>query len=360
MLLLCPHSQVPSPELREAYRWMQPRLGKSMFHDYTFWQGVKADCPNIKLIGRLYDEWQTHAMTDPVAAGRSWADRQYANSCFRDLYDYPEFLNEVFGYTNPDRWEWMDIAQEAYIDRWHELDPAKLSIVGNCGSGNLWGEDWITHLPRTTEKVRLVGFHGYGFPRIWSDAPNQFLRYRQIMGKIRAVNPSALGIVTEMGITHMVIPGNPDRGYRDFMSPEEYWTDLKWANDRLIEDAYGIAPDGYMLGGTVFQVGGSATPPPWPDGWASFECLETSVIDEMAAISPGTPAIEIKEEATVFEFAFGFKDLYGAHPDVVGEATSEQFDIPGVMSIQFTSKGMLVYRDGAGCKFIAQDLPKNA
>jgi len=59
-----------------------------------------------------------------------------------------------------------------------------------------------------------------------------------------------------------------------------------------------------------------------------------------------------------FQFAFGFKDLHDANPDVVGEATSEQIDIPNVMSVQFTDKGLLIYRDGTGVKFIAQTLPK--
>ena len=51
-----------------------------------------------------------------------------------------------------------------------------------------------------------------------------------------------------------------------------------------------------MLGATVFQIGGSATPPPEPDGWASFECLGTSIIDRMAELSPGTPVINIQEK----------------------------------------------------------------
>ncbi len=361
-LLLAFHSQVPSPELRAAYRQVKPRLGKFMFlaegdpFNYAFIAGVKADCSGIKLVGRLFDRWQTHAMSDPIAAGRGWADRQYAMQTFRDFIDYPEWLNEVFGYTNPDRWEWMDIAQEAYVDRWHELDSTKIPIVGNCGSGNLRGRDWVLYFPRTVKKARLFGFHGYGFPTISTDAIDQFLRYREIMGEICKVNPDALGVMTEMGITHMIIPGNPDRGYLDFMSPEEFWSgngNLRWANDRLVEDRE------YMLGGTVFQVGGSSTPPPQPDGWASFECLGTSIIDEMASISPCTLVIEIEEELPMsFDFVFGFKELHDANPITVGEATSAQFDIPGVMSIQFTTRGILVYRDGAGAKFIQQTLPK--
>ncbi|MBI2934661.1 MAG: hypothetical protein HYY29_03720 [Chloroflexi bacterium] len=271
---------------------------------YDFIAGVRQDCPKIKLAGRLFDQWETYKLEDPVAAGRGWADRQYAIPTFRDLIDYPEWLNEVFGYTNPDRWDWMDQAQAAYICRWNELDPTKIPIVGNCGSGNLSGSDWVMYFPRTVKKARLFGFHGYGWPTIASDAPDQFLRYREIMGEIREANPNALGVITEMGITHMVVPGNPDRGYLDFMSPEEFWSgggNLKWANDRLLEDAYGITPGGYMLGGTVYQIGGSPIPPPEPDGWASFECLGTSIIDEMAAISPGTPAINIKEEPPVPE-----------------------------------------------------------
>ena len=350
MLLLGFHSQVPSPELREAYRQVRPRLGKAMFHDYGFWQAVKADCPGIKLIGRLFDEWATHAMDEPIKAGRSWADRQYADPCFRDLYDYPEWLNEVFGYTNPDRWEWMDIAQEAFVDRWRELDPTKIPIAGNCGNGNLWGEEWTTFLPRTVKAARLFGFHAYGYPTMKASADYWVLRYRQVMGKIREVNPAALAIITEAGITHMVIPGYPDRGYLDEQTPEQYWDTggLRWLNDRLLEDGYGIAPGGYMLGATVFQIGGSATPPPEPDGWASFEGLGTSIIDRMAALSPGTPSIEIGEDTIMPDYTFegDFARFAEENPRLKLTPTSEAVYLSEDRAVQLANKGALVYVPG--------------
>lgn len=57
------------------------------------------------------------------------------------------------------------------------------------------------------------------------------------------------------------------------------------------------------------------------------------------------------------EYHFSFLDLYNTNPTLVGEPTSEQIDIPNVMSIQFTTNGYLVYHEGAGAKFVKQDLP---
>ncbi|MDO8670674.1 MAG: hypothetical protein Q7O66_04500 [Dehalococcoidia bacterium] len=241
------------------------------------------------MIGRLFDQWDTHRIDDPVAAGGGWADRQYAIPCFQLVYDYPEWLNEVFGYTTTDqdalhaRWEWMDIAQQAFYDRWKELDPTKEPIAGNCGTGNMSGDEWVKYLPRTVKKYRLFGIHGYGYPTISANAQYQVLRYRDIMAGIRSVNPRARGMLTETGITHMVIPGYPDIGYTDIMTPDEYWSapgNLSWLNDRLIEDK------AFMEGGAVFQAGGDSV-------WTTFEILGTSIIDFMAAISPGTPAVDL-------------------------------------------------------------------
>lgn len=340
-LYLFPHSQVTSADLLDFYRRVQPRLGKFLVHDYQFLSDVRKASPKTLLIGRLYDQWATHTIADPKEAGESWANRLYANACFRDHYTYWEWLNEVYGYTTDDpvalhaRWAWMDTAMAAFYDRVKALDPTKEPIAGNCGTGNMSGDECVKYLPRTVKKYRLFGFHGYGFPTISADAKWHVLRYRDIMAGIRSVNPRARGILTETGITHMVIPGNPDIGYTDIMTPDEYWCgpgNLSWLNDRLIEDRE------FMEGGAVFQAGGE------PEHWGTFEILGTSIIDFMAAISPGTPAVDLGgEPVAAFSYAFGFKARYDQNPVEVGEATSAQIDIPNVASIQFSEKGMLIF-----------------
>lgn len=71
--------------------------------------------------------------------------------------------------------------------------------------------------------------------------------------------------------------------------------------------------------------------------------------------------VKIIKEAWVgkkkFSFRFGFKELYDHDPDIIGEATSRQYDVPGVCSFQFTEHGMFVYEEGKGCRFMEQTLP---
>lgn len=340
-LYLFPHSQVTSADLLDFYRRVQPRLGKFMMHDYQFLTDVRKASPRTLLIGRLYDQWNTHQIADPKEAGESWANRLYANPCFRDHYTYWEWLNEVYGYTTDDpaalhaRWTWMDTAMAAFYDRVKELDPTKHPLGGNAGTGNMTGDEMVTYFPQSVKRYSWWGGHGYGFPTVSADAQYQVLRYRDIMAGIRSVTPHARGILTETGITHMVIPGFPDIGYTDIMTPDEYWCgagNLSWLNDRLIEDK------DFMEGGAVFQFEGE------PEHWQTFECVRTAIVDYMEAIAPGTPAVDLGGgPVATFSYAFGFLARYNQNPAEVGEPMSAQIDIPNVASIQFTANGMMFY-----------------
>lgn len=130
----------------------------------------------------------------------------------------------------------------------------------------------------------------------------------------------------------------------------------------------GVMPNGEKLPGWWFAV------TPWliasvaVGGDSAFEANSwysawfgerTQTIEAVKALPAFVRQLgDTEEEETMPEFHFGFKDLHDAHPEAIGEATSEQIDIPDVMSLQFTEKGLLIYRDGAGVKFLAQSLPK--
>lgn len=350
-LKLAPHAQADRPGLKEAIISGHFRLAKTMFHSAEFWRDVKVARPDLFIVGRLYDQWQVFT-DNPEQRGQAFADKILAETPASELYDAVESYNEFFGYNNPNDWDAADRFMAAFYDRIKERAPRLEPVAGNCGVGNLLGADWVAHFPRTLARYRLFGFHEYSWPSLQGDDGWRVLRYRKIMPSILTVRPDALAIITECGLTNAVIPGQPDVGYRTIMEPEQYWQELRWYNDRLNADAY-------VLGACVFQMGAVLGGSP---DWSTFEVLGTSIIDRMAEL-PAGPAIRIDsgapppEEANM-EFVFGFKVLHDANPEIVGEATSEQVDVPGVFSVQFTEKGVLLYRDGAGAKFFAQALPK--
>ncbi len=328
MLRLVFHCQREGGDIWGAIDRVRPQVLKTMSHEAGFWRRVK-DLYNPYLDGRFYSPQIPDYAGDPEGAAEDYVHWifSHANAANCDAIESP---NEPFGDS-------MSAEGCALYDRFLERfclrvrDRGKEAIPFHFGTGNFWGAQYVALFPRTLRVCRILGFHGYSWPDIGVESGSRVLRYREVMAHVNAAYPGQhVALMTEVGITWMVV-GGPDVGYRSVpKSPEDFWPQLRWLNDRFSEDG---------IFGCYFQVGGN------PD-WSTHEVLGTSIVDRMAELSPGTPAFvpppwpsapggpAPQPAPDQYQFILGFKDYARAswvpdqaeRPDFEGNAYQEFTD----------------------------------
>jgi len=286
-----------------AIKRIRPRFVKALDHDVGFWSQVRAELPDLFLIGRVVvpSSFQERFKQDPAGTGRSFADSILSLEASqtsvggRRLFDAWESFNEaVPGHASPDTKRAYDAFQMAFAApiRQAGFEP----IAMNFGTGNMLGDDFLAYFTGTLETYTYLGFHEYDWPDMWRlheeniREKNQggmwlTLRYRRIMNEVRKVYGSRHKvIITECGMTQGVLGGKdvgpwhpptvpPDvldylatKNISTEVTEERYWKSLMWYNDELMKDDYAI-------GALLFVVG--AVHP-----WESFEHLG-GIIDRL-------------------------------------------------------------------------------
>lgn len=198
-------------------------------------------------------------------------------------------------------------------------DYGKACVVGNLGTGNE-----MVFVPGAT----YYGAHVYGWP-----SPNAqshaTLVLQEFQERVLAHTPEARLFLTECGVTRAVVePAPPGQdygmGWRSGVDAQEYWEGL-----RELDGIFQQLGPAY-LGAFIFQIGGL-----WM--WKSFEVLDTPIEEWLAAGG-----------RRMAEFRYGFKDLAERlGREVVGEPLMDEQYIGDAFSVQFTTRGVMIYHKAA-------------
>jgi hypothetical protein len=214
----------------------------------------------VKLIVR-------HVFDGPENTGPSvWPTQWLAEVRAAEWYPYAwavETANEPFPGQDVPAW-WA--TEESRIIVALAMD-GKETIVCNRGVG---------HDGYYVPGARWYGTHEYDFPYLLTNTPWQSLRYRTWFPAVQARRPNARLFLTEFGVTHAVVPGYDDVGYRSIgQSPETFWDDS--VKPYLLR----LADDGVVEAACLYQIGGLHAGEGSKD-WSSFECVGTSIEDRIA------------------------------------------------------------------------------
>lgn len=345
MLKIGFHSQVHSDKLKQELLHVRPIIFKSLnLSDIGFFYWLKTNLPDCFVIGREW--WQSQPyQDDPELWGAQKADSILHYQAVREgLIDAVESHNEPLAGDVPTaHWYLYDRFQATFYDTIKTAGVKAEPVALNAGTGNLLGPGVVEAFGETLARYRLYGYHEYDWPTLWrlhdyglskANEPDKWfpggeqrgdggcwlaLRYRRIHSYIRQVRPDALALITEFGITNAVVAG-ADVGYTtrpgQASTPEAYWADsIRRYNDE-------ICKDDYLLGATLFQVGGD-------DSWKTFEVLHSGYfMERLAELSPGTAPIRLDkpiepEEPTMTEWHGRFADMAAERPKYMGKPTNE-------------------------------------
>lgn len=261
-------------------------------------------------------------------------------------------LNRLAGYRHPNLYvqvfnEAMETGGELEVhadildDVVGQLHRAGVKVAGIGWSMGGYGKtEWDYMRSRNWCGMDAIAINAYTVP----GNNNYALRYREFW---KPEDPDI--IITEFNTLH---------GWQaDGLTPQQMFNLLKWYDSEISKDKQCLGGVGFTLARAGYD-------------WPTFELepVVPLILADKAVDNPGwkdawnNPEDKIYDDEEVqpvadYQFAFGFKDMHDEKPDTVGEATSEQIDIPNVCSIQFTENGILVYREGAGVKFFEQTFP---
>ncbi|MEA3345908.1 MAG: hypothetical protein U9Q78_06660 [Chloroflexota bacterium] len=228
----------------------RPVVVKTVHHDAAFWREIKAEYPELLLIGRKFCENQP--LDDPEGEAEELA------SWYRDS-SAARFYDAVEGYNELSRSRLSSLCR--FDRRMAELvhEEGLKYVAGSWSVGVPEIADW--ERPEMLDALRVadyVGVHEYCAPRL--DDPRGFnppdtgwftLRYRQAWDAIskHLENPPRF-LITECGIDSGAAHWDPGAqgGWRSFTDAQDYLDQLIWYDQNLQEDDY-------VAGATIFCLG---------------------------------------------------------------------------------------------------------
>lgn len=220
-----------------------------------------------EIYGKGWNLWQA------AVGPESWADRCAAMA----RCDAWICWNEAFGHDNKHLFAQFDEWQIRFRQRM--LQHGAEAIAFNFGTGNFTAAPDRVKVsdafPRTCQQFEYFGVHEYFWPtmrkgQIWHTV--RFPAWHDDIGR-----NDAIFIITECGVTQAIIPGRPDRGWRDNVpdapTEAEHLADWSWYNRELCARAY-------VKGAMMFTFGGY--------GWETFEYSNHGIRFQIAALdAPG-------------------------------------------------------------------------
>lgn len=250
------HVNVIQPSLREFIVASQPTIIKTLEHDADYWREIKAVSPGTFLVGRLYLPEQEQRVDQPTQRGRELAERimPFADR-MRGIYDCWEGYNEKSVNTIEEAKrlnEYQVIFSMTMHDAGHKVAAYSFS-TGNPDLG-MW--------PRLLDGLRAsdyLALHEYSAPTMRHGESWLCLRYQRVY-EVLPLDCRKPLIVSECGIDGGVIQ-KVNHGWRDFVKPEQYLSDLAWYDKQLQADSF-------VVGATIFCCGTH------DKTWSGFDVLE--------------------------------------------------------------------------------------
>ena len=214
---------------------------------------LSAGNPDADLAWRCY--WQGQPAPTLATArllAYDYAARILASSAVQaGLVTYVEAHSEGFAYgygIDGPAWD------SYFVEMCDWLEPRGLKVIVGCfGTGNGDADWWLSTLPQTCRRATYFGFQEYGWPTMQSQqslpgAPYHTLRHREIMYAIRGINPAAVPVIVECGLTQLVLgEGHADVGYKSVpKTPQQFVDeDMRWYMANVDPQAivlwYGVA-----------------------------------------------------------------------------------------------------------------------
>lgn len=265
MTKLCPHVQILNDATLAAIGRVKPTLVKVMDPSRETLTRIRAASPSSLIVARRYTSDQDYN-SNPMQAGRHFAEMYYD---VIELVDVCEVFNEaVNNTTTPEEINAFDVYQEAFANRlWELRDDVSAGLfclpTGNFGYP---GEPTLTDFPKSLALPRdktFICLHEYSWYSWDWQSTARCLRYRRIMDGLSGYRV----LITECGLTHAVVEGYPDVGWRTGIRRDVFVDGAAWYDAELAKDAY-------VVGAALFTCGPSY-------GWDTFEC--TAEWEEAAA-----------------------------------------------------------------------------
>jgi hypothetical protein len=233
----------------------RPAVVKTVHHDAVFWTEIKAEYPELLLIGRKYCERQP--LSDPEGEAEDLVG-WILDSSVTTIYDTWEGYNEV----SRTRREGLYRFDRRMAEILHEN--GLTYVAGSWSVGVPHIPDWLE--PGMLDVLRVadyIGVHEYCAPRMDSEfelyptdpdiqpeVGGYFtLRYRHWYPTLPADCRKPL-LITECGIDSGACHWDPggQGGWRSFTDAEGYLEQLQWYDRYLREDDY-------VVGATIFCYG---------------------------------------------------------------------------------------------------------
>lgn len=309
---LCPHVQYLDGPTLEAIRRVRPPMVKIMNATREQLQSIRAASPGSLIVARVFQQNQDY-QTDPVAAGRAFANR------FADiigLIDVAEVFNEAINnLADMNACHKFDDYQVAFARRLWELRPeVKVGLfclpTGNFGYPNepALTPEWFPHSMSLPTDRCYICVHEYTWHDLRWEFGARMCRYRRQMEWAAAHGFKLL--ITECGFTQAVLEGKPDVGWR---SDTRVWPREKYIQALREYDAE-LQKDVYVTGAAIFTCGRNS-------GWDTFESLAeweeaTSVAQPPQPPPPTEKPTEEEPNMTVPELEWLIPDWNDAYPGV--------------------------------------------
>lgn len=300
----------------------RPVVVKTLHHDASFWGEIKAEYPELLLIGRRFVENQR--LSNPTKEAETIA-RRILNMGTAHICDAWEGYNEVSR---------SKLKQLCRFDRrLAELlhNEGLKYVAGSWSVGVPDIPDW--RKPEMLDALRVadyVGLHEYCAPSM--DDPRGFdppgtgwftLRYRQVWGVISSEleNPPKI-LITECGIDSGACHWDPGAqgGWRSFTDAQGYLEQLIWYDQNLQQDNYVVGAtifcwgtldptwDTFDLSGEMVsllanylkeQAGPPTTPPPPIGGLEELRARIEALEQENAALSSQLTEMQTRLQRTL-------------------------------------------------------------
>lgn len=233
----------------------RPVVVKTLHHDAVFWAEIKAEVPELLLVGRKFRDDQR--LSDPEGEAEDLV-RWILDSSVTTIYDVWEGYNEITR-SKRDRLYRFDLRMAEVL---HEQELKY--VAGSWSVGNPDIADWQE--PGMLEVLRIadyVSVHEYCAPRMDSEFQRYSgdpdirpsiggyftLRYRKWYPTLPPDCQKPL-IISECGIDSGAAHWDPGAqgGWRSFTDAQDYVEQLRWYDQHLREDDY-------VVGATVFCYG---------------------------------------------------------------------------------------------------------